>query len=201
VNNCAGLIFDVDHHRNVRHVPQDRRCVVRLRLHRLFLAQLWLLEYVTTIPDWRLVCAELISLDTCMNPIVYSYNAEIHSYSTRAKGVSVYWGGIELQAIINRYINPVGIANLGWKFYFVYLAFYFVELAFMYYFLPETKGRSLVSHCRVLRGLILAERLNRRRSQRFSMGSRSTLKLSRNWRRLHRKKRRTRPMSPPVGPT
>src|SRR5690242_979564 len=110
-----------------------------------------------------------------MNPIVYSYNAEIHSYSTRAKGVSVYWGGIELQAIINRYINPVGIANLGWKFYFVYLAFYFVELAFMYYFLPETKGRSLVSYCHVVGALILAERLNRRRSPKFSMGSRYKL--------------------------
>ena len=50
-----------------------------------------------------------------MNPIVYSYNAEIHTYATRAKGVSVYWGGVELQAIVNRYINPIGIANLGYK--------------------------------------------------------------------------------------
>ncbi|WVF71042.1 hypothetical protein IAT40_005839 [Kwoniella sp. CBS 6097] len=78
-----------------------------------------------------------------MNPLVYSYQTEIHSYSTRAKGLSLFLLAFEIQAIVNRYVNPIGLANLGWKYYLVFMSFYSFELAFFYFVVPETKGRSL----------------------------------------------------------
>ena len=48
-----------------------------------------------------------------------------------------------LVLVIAAFVNPVGMENLGWKYYIVFCCFLAVFLVITYFFFPETKGRSL----------------------------------------------------------
>lgn len=41
------------------------------------------------------------------------------------------------------YVNPVGLANIAWKWLLVYCCWLVFELVFIYFFFPETSGRTL----------------------------------------------------------
>lgn len=45
--------------------------------------------------------------------------------------------------MFNQYINPIALAAIGWKYYIVYCAWIAFELVFVYFFIIETKGRTL----------------------------------------------------------
>lgn len=45
--------------------------------------------------------------------------------------------------MIAAFTNPVGLENLGWKFYIVFCCFLVVILAVTWFTFPETKGFSL----------------------------------------------------------
>ncbi|WVQ79357.1 hypothetical protein IAT38_001454 [Cryptococcus sp. DSM 104549] len=91
-----------------------------------------------------------------LNPLSYAYTAEILSFSTRAKGLALYLFTQEWQAIITRYVNPIGLANLGWKYYIVFLVLYVFETAFVYFYFPETKGRTLEEIAEIFDGSTLS---------------------------------------------
>lgn len=42
-----------------------------------------------------------------------------------------------------RYINPIGLQSLKWKFYFLYIVILVIECLCIYFLFPETKGPSL----------------------------------------------------------
>ncbi|KAF2218664.1 hypothetical protein BDZ85DRAFT_269940 [Elsinoe ampelina] len=52
--------------------------------------------------------------------LVVTYPLEILSYNFRAKGRSYVLLVIFVSGIYGNYINPIGIENLGWKFYIYY---------------------------------------------------------------------------------
>ncbi|KAI0654387.1 hexose transporter [Cubamyces menziesii] len=81
--------------------------------------------------------------DLAFTPLIVSYTLEILPYSLRAKGFNVFNFTISVALIFNQYVNPIALKNIAWKYYIVYCAWLAFELAFLYFFIVETKGRTL----------------------------------------------------------
>ncbi|KAI1341043.1 general substrate transporter [Xylariaceae sp. FL0016] len=94
-----------------------------------------------------------------LNPLIYAYTSEVLSFSTRAKGMALFLFTGDWNAIISRYCNPLGLADLGWKYYMVFLAFYVLETAFIYFYFPETKGRTLEEIAEIFDGIQVADQV------------------------------------------
>ncbi|RAK97956.1 general substrate transporter [Aspergillus ibericus CBS 121593] len=71
------------------------------------------------------------------------YNTEINSLHMRMKGASA---SVAAQWAINYMVvqvTPVGIQNLGWKFYLIWVFFNWASIPIIYCFYPETANRRL----------------------------------------------------------
>lgn len=79
----------------------------------------------------------------CWTPLQALYPTEVLRNDIRVKGMAAQGVLSNLGAFINMYATPVSLQNIGWKTYTIFLVIHFVEWAFMYFFLVETKGRSL----------------------------------------------------------
>lgn len=77
------------------------------------------------------------------SPLPVAYSVEILPYSIRAKGMAVYVLATKCAVFVNQYVNPVGLDNIGWKFYIVYVAVLAVESFVAYGWFLETKGKAL----------------------------------------------------------
>ncbi|PPQ96346.1 hypothetical protein CVT26_005030 [Gymnopilus dilepis] len=77
------------------------------------------------------------------NALSYTFLVEVFPYHVRAKGIAIFqlWG--RLAGFFNQFVNPIGIANAGWKFYISYCVWLVFEAIFIYFLFPETSGRSL----------------------------------------------------------
>ncbi|RXW21520.1 hypothetical protein EST38_g4341 [Candolleomyces aberdarensis] len=83
------------------------------------------------------------SYDIAFTPLIVSYTVEILPYQLRAKGFTVFNFAISLSLIFNQYVNPVALDTIGWKYYIVYCVWLAFELVFVYFFVIETKNRTL----------------------------------------------------------
>lgn len=81
--------------------------------------------------------------DIAYTPLLMSYPTEIFPYSLRSKGISCELLSIYGSLVVQAFVNPIGMENLGWKYYIVFCCLLVVFLAVTYFFFPETKGRSL----------------------------------------------------------
>jgi MFS family permease len=79
----------------------------------------------------------------CWTPLQALYPTEVLRNDIRVKGMAAQGVLSGLGGFINMYATPVALNNIGWKTYTIFLVIHFVEWAFMYFFLVETKGRSL----------------------------------------------------------
>lgn len=76
-------------------------------------------------------------------PTLYLYSTEILPYRLRATGLSVSVFTTKASLFFNQFVNPIGLGSIGWKYYYVYVAWVAVEVLIMYFFFPETRGHSL----------------------------------------------------------
>ncbi|RDB20183.1 Lactose permease [Hypsizygus marmoreus] len=77
------------------------------------------------------------------NALTYTFLVELFPYQVRAKGIAVFqWFG-RAAGFFNQFVNPIGIANAGWKYYISYCIFLTLEVIFVYFLFPETQGRTL----------------------------------------------------------
>ncbi|GJE87512.1 hexose transporter [Phanerochaete sordida] len=77
------------------------------------------------------------------NALTYTYLVELFPFHVRAKGIAIFqWWG-RAAGFFNQFVNPIGIANAGWKYYISYCIFLVFEAVFVYFLFPETSGRSL----------------------------------------------------------
>ncbi|VEU23302.1 DEKNAAC104428 [Brettanomyces naardenensis] len=76
-------------------------------------------------------------------PIAVTYVMEIAPYNMRAKASTLYqlWGNVA--GLFNNYVNPIGLANIHWKYYIVWPVWILVHITVVYFFFPETYGLSL----------------------------------------------------------
>ncbi|TDZ32841.1 Lactose permease [Colletotrichum spinosum] len=77
------------------------------------------------------------------SPLPVAYSVEILPFSIRAKGMATYVFSTKAAVFVNQYVNPIGIQNIGWKFYIVYVAILAVESFVAYGWFLETKGKAL----------------------------------------------------------
>ncbi|KAI1461062.1 general substrate transporter [Annulohypoxylon moriforme] len=71
-----------------------------------------------------------------------AYPLEILPFHLRARGLVLYNLFCALALIFNQYVNPAGIASIGWKFYIVYDVWIFIELVTVYFLFVETTGEA-----------------------------------------------------------
>ncbi|KAF9560584.1 general substrate transporter [Agrocybe pediades] len=79
----------------------------------------------------------------CWQGVPWLYPTEINSLSMRTKGAAVGTASNWISNYIVVQITPTGIANLGWRFYLIWVVFnaVFVPLVWLVY--PETANRQL----------------------------------------------------------
>ncbi|KAJ4207088.1 hypothetical protein NW759_014086 [Fusarium solani] len=75
--------------------------------------------------------------------LTVSYTVEILPYSIRAKGLTLCFCFTALSGVFNQWVNPLGLQQLEWRFYFVYIAVLVIECLTIYFFFVETKGPTL----------------------------------------------------------
>lgn len=78
--------------------------------------------------------------------------------------------------MLNQYLNPVALAALAWKYYFVYIACLVAFIAIIYFLFPETQGRSLEEIAEVFDGPAAETEAHRRASIAASVGAIEGLK-------------------------
>ncbi|KAJ3528956.1 hypothetical protein NMY22_g9196 [Coprinellus aureogranulatus] len=83
------------------------------------------------------------SYDLAYTPLIVTYTVEILPYQLRAKGFTLFNFAISLSLIFNQYVNPIALDDIGWKYYIVYICWLAFELVFVYFFVIETKNRTL----------------------------------------------------------
>lgn len=84
-----------------------------------------------------------ISFSVGMNPCQTLYPTECLENRTRAKGTSLKFLSVNIAMILNMYGISVGIEAIGWKLYLVYIIWMVIEIAVMYFYFPETAGKTL----------------------------------------------------------
>lgn len=75
--------------------------------------------------------------------LTIAYCAEILPFNIRAKGIAVNLALTASASVFNQYVNPIGLENLQWRFYFVYIAILVIECLCIWFLFVETKGPTL----------------------------------------------------------
>ncbi|OAA68708.1 hexose transporter [Niveomyces insectorum RCEF 264] len=90
--------------------------------------------------------------DIAYTPLLLGYPTEIFPYSLRSKGIALELFSIYGSLIVQAFVNPIGLGNIGWKYYIVFCCFLAVFLVVTYFLFPETKGYSLEEIAQVFDG-------------------------------------------------
>ncbi|KAL3454101.1 general substrate transporter [Aspergillus insuetus] len=75
--------------------------------------------------------------------LTVAYTVEILPFNIRAKGLTLCTCVAALAGIYNQYVNPLGLAALQWRFYFVYVAVLVIECVVIWFYFVETRGPTL----------------------------------------------------------
>lgn len=98
--------------------------------------------------------------DIAFTPLIVSYSVEILPFAIRAKGFVVFNFMVSLSVIFNQYVNPIALEALGWKYYLVYACWLFVEAIFVFFFVVETKNKTLEETAVLFDGPEAAEKIS-----------------------------------------
>lgn len=77
------------------------------------------------------------------NPLPYSYVPEVLPFGIRAKGMAILFFSSEAALVVNQYVNPIAMAQIGYWYYVFYLGLLFLFIGVIYFTFPETRGYSL----------------------------------------------------------
>jgi hypothetical protein len=75
--------------------------------------------------------------------VMLLYCTEIVPNAIRSKAHSLWAITQQSNITINTYLNPIGIKNLGWKYYIIFDCFIVLITLYIWFFVPETKGYTL----------------------------------------------------------
>ncbi|KAK2589831.1 hypothetical protein QQS21_012490 [Conoideocrella luteorostrata] len=75
--------------------------------------------------------------------LVVTYPLEVVTYQMRAKTWAFVLLTIQVASIFGGYVNPIGLENIGWKFYIYYCVWVTLVFVIVYFFFVETAGPTL----------------------------------------------------------
>jgi len=97
--------------------------------------------------------------DIAYSPLLVAYTIEVLPYQIRAKGFAVMNFTVCVTLVFNQYVNPIALERLQWKYYLVYCCWLVFEFIFIYFFLWETRGRTLEQTAAIFDGEEYADSL------------------------------------------
>jgi len=77
------------------------------------------------------------------NALTYTYMVEVWPYAERSSGIAVFQLFGRLAGFFTTFVNPIGLKDVGWKYLISYCCWLAYEVVFVYFFFPETHGRTL----------------------------------------------------------
>ncbi|KAI1077741.1 guanine deaminase [Whalleya microplaca] len=77
------------------------------------------------------------------NALTYTYLVELWPYAERSRGIAFFQLFGRLAGFFTTFVNPIGLANVSWRYLISYCCFLTFEIAFVYFMFPETFGRTL----------------------------------------------------------
>jgi len=77
------------------------------------------------------------------NPVLYSYPAEVQTYSMRSKGLLVWNTITQIQTIYVTFVDSIALNAIGYKYYAVYMPLVIIQWFLVYFFMVETRGYTL----------------------------------------------------------
>jgi hypothetical protein len=87
-----------------------------------------------------------------MMPLQYLYVSEVFPFIHRAKGIAIMQLSNKAGTGFNQFVNPIGLDNLKWRYYLVYVVLLAAETFTIWLIYPETKGVSLEEVAVVMEG-------------------------------------------------
>ncbi|KAF5026364.1 hypothetical protein F66182_1572 [Fusarium sp. NRRL 66182] len=87
-----------------------------------------------------------------MMPLQYLYVSEVFPFIYRAKGIAIMQLSNKGGTGFNQFVNPIGLDDLKWRYYLVYVFLLAFETFVIWLIYPETKGVSLEEVAVVMEG-------------------------------------------------
>ncbi|KAI1869758.1 hypothetical protein JX265_001990 [Neoarthrinium moseri] len=84
-----------------------------------------------------------IAYSSTWTPLSFSYCAEILNFTIRAKGMAFYSIFVSSTGFFNQYVIPVGLADIGWRFYIVGVVWNTFIAVVIFFTYIETKSLTL----------------------------------------------------------
>jgi MFS family permease len=78
-----------------------------------------------------------------ITPLQALYPVEVLSFEMRAKGMAFSTLCVNAGGLLNQFAWPVSMERIGWKTYIIFTIQDAVQAALIWWFLPETKGRTV----------------------------------------------------------
>ncbi|KAF7563526.1 hypothetical protein G7046_g553 [Stylonectria norvegica] len=94
------------------------------------------------------------------NSLTYTYLVELWPYAERSRGISLFQFFGRAAGFLTTFVNPIGLENIGWKYFITYCCFLAFEIAFIFFYFPETSGRTLEELAFLFEDKALAEEAN-----------------------------------------
>ncbi|EXJ53588.1 uncharacterized protein A1O5_13155 [Cladophialophora psammophila CBS 110553] len=77
------------------------------------------------------------------NALTYTYLVELWPYAERSRGIAVFQLFGRMAGFFTTFVNPIGLKNISWKWLITYCCWLAFEICFVWFFFPETAGRTL----------------------------------------------------------
>ncbi|KAJ4497419.1 putative hexose transport-related protein [Lentinula lateritia] len=77
------------------------------------------------------------------NPVLYSYPAEVQTFSMRSKGLLVWNTVSQLMSAYVTWVDAIALDAIGYKYYIVYMPLVVIQWVLVYFYMVETKGYTL----------------------------------------------------------
>ncbi|KAH7024959.1 lactose permease [Microdochium trichocladiopsis] len=92
------------------------------------------------------------------NALTYTYLVELFPYAVRSRGIGLQQIFGKAGGFFSSNVNPIALTALDWKFLAIYCGWIAFEFVFIFFFYPETHGRTLEELAFLFEGKEKAER-------------------------------------------
>jgi Na+/melibiose symporter-like transporter len=77
------------------------------------------------------------------NALTYTYLVELWPFAERSRGIAIFQFFGRGAGFFTTFVNPIGLDNIRWKYLITYCCWLAFEIVFVWFFFPETAGRTL----------------------------------------------------------